>query len=137
MGRGDLTNAEWERLQPLLPEGSLRGGRWNDHRQTINGVLYGARTGLPWRDLPERFGSWVTVYKRHRRWPGDGTWQRLLTEIQAGQDAEGRLDWDIAVDSTTVRAHQHAAGAPRGPFPPPAPGRQRGTPPGQSGAIRC
>ncbi|MFC4121436.1 IS5 family transposase, partial [Nonomuraea zeae] len=112
MGRGDLTNAEWERLRPLLPEGGRRGGRWNDHRKTIDGVLYRARTGLPWRDLPERFGSWITVYKRHRRWSADGTWQMLLTAIQAEQDAEGQVDWDIAVDSTTVRAHQHAAGAP-------------------------
>jgi transposase len=79
MGRGDLTNAEWERLKPLLPE----GGRWNDHRRTIDGVLYRARTGLPWRDLPEWFGSWITVYKRHRRWSADGTWQMLLTAIQA------------------------------------------------------
>lgn len=127
MGRGDLTNAEWERLEPLLPEGGRRGGRWNDHRRTIDGVLYRARTGLPWRDLPERFGSWITVYKRHRRWSADGTWQMLLTAIQAKQDAEGRVDWDISVDSTTVRAHQHAAGAPRTPPPPsPAAGRQKG-----------
>jgi transposase len=122
MGRGDLTNAEWERLEPLLPEGGRRGGRWNDHRRTIDGVLYRARTGLPWRDLPERFGPWITVYKRHRRWSADGTWQMLLTAIQAEQDAEGRVDWDISVDSTTVRAHQHAAGAPRAtpPTPPPS-----------------
>lgn len=132
MGRGDLTNAEWERLQPLLPEGGQRGGRWNDRRRTINGVLYRARTGLPWRDLPERFGPWITVYKRHRRWSADGTWRLLLTAIQAEQDAEGRIDWDISVDSTTVRAHQHAAGAPptppspAPPFPPTASGQQKG-----------
>ncbi|MGW0199995.1 transposase [Nonomuraea sp. NPDC003201] len=102
MGRGDVTNAEWERLRPLLPEGGQRGRRWNDQRTTIDGVLYRARTGLSWRDLPERFGPWVTVYKRHRRW------SMLLTAIQAEQDTEGRVDWDIAVDSTTVRAHQRA-----------------------------
>ncbi|MEU7835092.1 MULTISPECIES: IS5 family transposase [unclassified Nonomuraea] len=120
-------DAEWEWLRPLLPEGGQRGGRWNDRRQTINGVLYRARTGLPWRDFPQRFGPWITVYKRHRRWSADGTWQMLLTAIQAGQDAEGRLDGDIAVDSTMVRAHQHAAGAPRTPpSPPAAPGRQKG-----------
>jgi transposase len=96
----------------------MRGGRWNDHRMVINGVLYRARTGLPWRDLPERFGSWVTVYKRHRRWSADGTWQRLLAAIQATQDAQGLVDWDISVDSTTTRAHQHAAGAPRAAPPP-------------------
>ncbi|GAA3419670.1 hypothetical protein GCM10018952_60090 [Streptosporangium vulgare] len=112
MGRGDLTNAEWERLEPLLPSGGMRGGRWNDHRLVINGVLYRARTGLPWRDLPERFGSWVTVYKRHRRWSADGTWERLLAAVQAAEDAAGRVDWEVSVDSTTVRAHQHAAGAP-------------------------
>lgn len=112
MGRGDLTNAEWERLAGLLPEGGQRGGRWNDHRMTINGVLYRARTGLPWRDLPERFGPWITVYKRHRRWSADGTWERLLAAVRAGEDAAGRVDWNISVDSTTARAHQHAAGAP-------------------------
>lgn len=113
MGRGDLTNAEWERLEPLLPSGGMRGGRWNDHRLVINGVLYRARTGLPWRDLPERFGSWVTVYKRHRRWSADGTWERLLAAVQAAEDAAGRVDWEVSVDSTTIRAHHHAAGAPR------------------------
>ncbi|MEV0203560.1 IS5 family transposase [Nonomuraea sp. NPDC050691] len=138
MGRGDLTNAEWERLVPLLPVGGLRGGRWNDHRMVINGVLYRARTGLPWRDLPERFGSWVTVYKRHRRWSADGTWQRLLTAVQAAQDEQGRVDWDVSVDSTTVRAHQHAAGAPRNPTTPavarPPKRGPGGDKPGRSGA---
>lgn len=89
-------------------------------------MLYRARTVLPWRDLPERFGSWITVYKRHRRWSADGTWQMLLTAIQAEQDAEGRVDWDISVDSTTVRAHQHAADAPRTPPPPTAGRREKG-----------
>lgn len=117
MGRGDLTNAEWERLEPLLPPGGARGGRWNDHRMVLNGVFYRARTGVPWRDLPERFGSWVTVYKRHRRWSADGTWERLLAVVQAAEDAAGRVDWDVSVDSTITRAHQHAAGAPRTPPP--------------------
>ncbi len=111
MGRGDLTNAEWRRLEPLLPPGGQRGGRWADHRRVVNGVLYRTRTGVQWRDLPERFGPWLTVYKRHRRWSADGTWQRLLTRLQAEEDAAGRIKWDVAVDSTAVRAHQHAAGA--------------------------
>lgn len=97
----------------LLPEAGQRGGRWNDHRITINGVLYRARTGLPWRDLLERFGPWITVYKRHRRWLADGTWERLLTAVRAAEDAAGRVDWGISVDSTTARAHQHAVGASR------------------------
>ncbi|MFE2144213.1 IS5 family transposase [Streptomyces sp. NPDC059456] len=111
MGRGDLTNAEWERLESFLPRGGARGGRWSDHRRVINGVLYRVRTGVQWRDLPERFGPWETVYKRHRRWSADGTWTMLLSRIQAAEDAAGRIDWDVSVDSTAVRARQHAAGA--------------------------
>lgn len=111
VGRGDLTNAEWGRLEPLLPRGGARGGRWSEHRRVINGVLFRARTGVPWRDLPERFGPWETVYKRHRRWSADGTWDMLLARVQAAENAEGRIDWDVSVDSTTARAHQHAAGA--------------------------
>lgn len=112
MGRGDLTNAEWVRLEPHLPPPGQRGGRWNDHRSVINGILFRVRTGIPWRDLPERFGSWKTVYERHRRWSADGTWDRILTAVQADADLAGRIDWSmVGVDSTSCRAHQHAAGA--------------------------
>jgi transposase len=93
----------------------------------INGVLYRVRTGVQWRDLPERFGPWETVYKRHRRWSADGTWKMLLSRIQAAEDAAGGIDWDVSVDSTAVRAHQHAAGARKAP---PAPVAQKGTDPG-------
>jgi transposase len=81
----------------------------------INGVLYRVRTGVQWRDLPERFGPWETVYKRHRRWSADRTWAMLLSKVQAAEDAAGRIDWDVSVDSTAVRAHQHAAGARNAP----------------------
>ncbi|MFJ9683780.1 IS5 family transposase [Streptomyces sp. NPDC101194] len=134
MGRGDLTNAEWDRLESFLPPGGARGGRWSDHRRVINGVLYRVRTGVQWRDLPERFGPWETVYKRHRRWSADGTWKMLLSRIQAAEDAAGGIDWDVSVDSTAVRAHQHAAGARKAP---PAAVPQKGRPgdePGRSGA---
>lgn len=119
MGRGDLTDAEWERLRPFLPVSNRRCGRWRDHRQVIDGILHRVRTGVQWRDLPERFGPWKTVYERHRLWSADGTWERLLQQVQAAADAAGEIDWDIAVDSTIVRAHQHAAGARS--EPPPAP----------------
>ncbi|MFE6639562.1 IS5 family transposase [Streptomyces tendae] len=119
MGRGDLSDAEWERLQPFLPVGNGRCGRWRDHRQVIDGILHRVRTGVQWRDLPERFGPWKTVYERHRLWSADGTWERLLQQVQAAADAAGEIDWDISVDSTIVRAHQHAAGARTNP--PPAP----------------
>ncbi|WP_306339314.1 IS5 family transposase [Streptomyces sp. AS13] len=112
MGRGDLTNREWLLLEPHLPSPGGRGGRWNDHRTVLNGILFRVRTGIPWRDLPERYGSWKTVYERHRRWSADGTWNRLLQAVQADADLAGRIDWGmVGVDSTSCRAHQHAAGA--------------------------
>ncbi|MER5927477.1 IS5 family transposase [Streptomyces mirabilis] len=116
MGRGDLSDDEWALLEPHLPRNRGRGGRWQCHRRVINGILFRQRTGLPWRDLPSRFGKWKTVHDRHRRWSADGTWERVLRAIQAGADAEGRIDWSmVSVDSTSCRAHQHAAGARSGP----------------------
>ncbi|MER7521360.1 transposase [Streptomyces sp. NPDC126499] len=90
MWRGDLTNAEWVRLEPHLPATGRRGGRWNDHRRVINGILFWVRTGIPWRNLSERFGSWKSVYERHRRWSADGTWDRILRAVQADADLAGR-----------------------------------------------
>ncbi|MFG3133980.1 IS5 family transposase [Streptomyces tendae] len=113
MGRGDLTNEEWRRLEPHLPAGG-RAARWAGHRRVINGILFRERTGITWRDLPERSGRWKTVYERHRRRSADGTWERILQSVQAEADAEDRIDWSmVGVDSTSCRAHQHAAGARR------------------------
>ncbi|MFD5446569.1 IS5 family transposase [Streptomyces tendae] len=89
MGRGDLTDAEWARLRPFLPVSNGRCGRWRDHRQVIDGILHRVRTGVQWRDLPERFGPWKTVYERHRLWSADGTWERLLQQVQAVADIGG------------------------------------------------
>lgn len=109
--RRDLTGEEWSRLEPLLPAHPRQGHRWADHRTVINGVFFRVRAGLPWRDLPAVYGNWKTVYNRHRRWSGDGTWEEILAALQTGCDqAEGR-DWTVGIDSTVVRAHQHAAGA--------------------------
>ncbi|MEU1123720.1 IS5 family transposase [Streptomyces sp. NPDC005899] len=103
-------------MEAFLPRAGARGGRWSDHRRVINGVLYRVRTGVQWRDLPERFGPWETVYKRHRRWSLGGTWQMLLSRVQAAEDAAGGIDdWDVSVDSTAVRAHRHATGARKAP----------------------
>ncbi|MFD4764351.1 IS5 family transposase [Streptomyces sp. NPDC058439] len=131
MGRGDLTDAEWERLRPFLPVSNRRCGRWRDHRQVIDGILHRVRTGVQWRDLPERFGPWKTVYERHRLWSADGTWERLLQQVQAEADAAGEIDWDISVDSTIVRAHQHAAGARIDPPPARTKGGHDGRTPGR------
>jgi transposase len=112
MVHNDLTNAEWQRLVPLLPAREARRGRCNDHRMVINGVLYQARTGLPWRELPERFGCWITVSRRHRRWSADGTWRRLLTAVQAAQAAGEHPHGAISVDSTIQTYDVGALGAP-------------------------
>ncbi|MFG2337750.1 IS5 family transposase [Streptomyces yangpuensis] len=110
-GRGELTDAAWERIEPLLPQVDGRGRPWRDHRQVVNGVLWRLRTGAPWRDPPERYGPRQTVYERFARWEADGTWAGLLEHAQLRDDAVGRVEWNVAVDSTVNRAHQHAAGA--------------------------
>jgi transposase len=111
VGRGELTDAAWAALEPRLPRNGRRGQQWADHRRVINGILWKLRTGAPWRDLPERYGPWRTAYARFARWQRDGTWDRLLADVQARSDAVGEVVWEVSVDSTAVRAHQHAAGA--------------------------
>ena len=95
----------------LLPAGSGPGRRWRDHRQVLNAILWKLRTGAPWRDLPERYGPWKTAHERLRLWTADGTWQRILDEVIVKDDSVGEVEWVISVDSSVVRAHQHAAGA--------------------------
>lgn len=83
MGRGDLTDWQWQQLEPLLPPQSPQTGRPNkDHRTIINGILWVLRTGAPWRDLPERYGPWRTVASRFYRWRRDGLWDRWLRAVQ-------------------------------------------------------
>jgi transposase len=116
MESNDLTEARWERLRPLLPPQKPRTGRpARDHRTVLNCILWVLRTGCPWRALPERYGSWKTVSSRFYRWARAGIWNRVLAALQRQADVEGRLDWSLHfVDSTVVRAHQHAAGAKGG-----------------------
>ena len=110
--RHDLTDDQWCVLEPLLPDRApVRGGRWMDHRLVVNGIMWRTRTGSPWRDLPECYGNWKTVYNRHRRWSGDGTWRRVLDELRMGCDGvDGEL-WNVSADGTVIRAHHHSAGA--------------------------
>ena len=115
VGRGELTDKAWEHMVALLPENGRRGQQWKDHRTVINGILWKLRTGTPWRDLPERYGPWQTCYDRFARWRRDGTWERLLAHAQSKSDAVGEVAWEVSVDSTVARAHQHAAGARRRP----------------------
>ncbi|MFF3879163.1 IS5 family transposase [Streptomyces sp. NPDC001978] len=115
MARGDLTDAQWAVLEPLLPKGRKPGRppTWG-RRQLIDGIRFRVRTGIPWRDLPAEYGPWGRVYDLFRRWQRDGTWHRIFTALQARADAKGLITWDINVDSTVCRAHQHAAGARKG-----------------------
>jgi transposase len=111
--RHELTDEQFAKLAPLLPPERPATGRPNkDHRTVLNAILWRLKTGSPWRDLPERYGPWETVYSRFRRWQRSGVWARILAALQADADAGGGLDWALHfVDGTVVRAHQHAAGA--------------------------
>ncbi|PVY38318.1 putative transposase [Pontibacter virosus] len=105
MRRYEISDHDWQRLSPLLPgkPGDV-GCTPRDNRLFLNAVLWIARSGAPWRDLPERYGPWNSAYQRFRRWARKGVWQQVFEQLQ-----EPDLDW-LMLDSTTVRAHQHAAG---------------------------
>jgi transposase len=117
MRRKELTEQQWKKIAPLLPAQKLpkRGRPAKDHRSVINAILWVLRTGAPWRDLPERYGPWQTAASRFYRWQRAGLWQEILRELQRHKDRRGEVEWEVHfVDSTTVRAHQHAAGAKGG-----------------------
>jgi transposase len=110
--RFDLTDGQWAALEPLLPKGKKPGRppKWSK-RQLIDGIRWRVRVGAPWRDVPECYGPWQTVYGLFRRWQRAGVWQRIVTGLQTRADAAGLITWEVSVDSTISRAHQHAAGA--------------------------
>ena len=113
MKRHELTDEQWEVIEPILPKRTATTGRKpKDPRQMLNGILWLLRTGAPWRDLPERFGRWKTVYDYYRNWRDDGTFDRVLQELQIRLDREARIDWDLwCIDGSSVRASRAAAGA--------------------------
>jgi transposase len=105
MRRHEIPDEHWERIKDLLPgQVGDPGVTAKDNRLFVNAVLWMAKTGAPWRDLPERFGPWGSVWKRFDRWGAKGVWKRVFEALQ-----EPDLEWMI-LDSTVVRAHQHAAG---------------------------
>ena len=111
MSRGDLTDSEWRILDPLLPDRGERGPPIPDKRRTVNGILWVLRTGAPWRDLPERYGNWNSVFVRFTRWSKLGVWDAVFETLASlGPPA----DKEHAIDSTIVQAHQHAAGVKGG-----------------------
>jgi transposase len=113
MKRHELTDEQWDIIEPILPKRTATTGRKpKDPRQMLNGILWTLRTGAPWRDLPERFGRWKTVYDYYRNWRDDGTFERILQELQIRLDRQGHIDWDLwCIDGSSVRASRAAAGA--------------------------
>ncbi len=108
MARFDLSDTEWSIIVPLLPN-KPRGVPRVDDRRVINGIFYILRTGSPWRDLPERYGPYPTVYNRYNRWAKAGVWLHVFEALS--QASPGSLH---LIDSSIVRAHQHAAGGKKG-----------------------
>lgn len=108
--RHEINDSEWERIKDLLPPENTGEGRPSkSNRLMLNGMLWISKTGAPWRDLPERFGPWETVYSRFRLWSQDDTFKDLFEHLSADADMQ-----DLSIDSTSCKAHQHAAGAKRG-----------------------
>lgn len=111
--RYELTDDGWERIAPLLPAQG-RGGKWADHRAVLNGMFWVLNSGAQWRDMPERYGEWETVYGRYRRWTREGLFDRILRRLHVTLDEHGRIDWSVFdVDGSNIRAHRSAAGAAR------------------------
>ena len=110
MIRTILSDAQWDRIKGLVPgKESDRGVTGRDNRLFVEGVLWVARTGAPWRDLPAEFGHWNSVWKRFWRWSKAGVWESLFKALADDPDFEY-----VMLDSTIVRAHQHSAGAKGG-----------------------
>jgi transposase len=110
MSRYNLTNEQWDRIKEFFPEHVNKMGRpAKDDRMMLNAIIWILRTGAPWRDLPAEFGSWKSVYTRFRRWRSSGLFEKILDAVSKDADEES-----LIIDSTTVRAHQHAAGAKGG-----------------------
>src|ERR1700719_503403 len=101
--RFDLSDEEWVLLEPLMPK-SRKSARAND-RKIMNAIFYVLRTGMPWRDLPDRYGPYTTVYNRFNRWRKAGIWDRLMDAIVKTHDGNVQM-----IDSSIVRVHQHASG---------------------------
>ena len=107
MIRRELTDAQWRRIERLVPgKKGDRGRAGEDNRRFVDAVLWLARAGAPWRDLPKEFGRWNSVFQRFRRWAKKGVWERIFNALVENPDFEY-----LIIDSTIVRAHQHAAGA--------------------------
>lgn len=113
MQRHELTDAQLDVLEPYLPHTGPKGGHpWAEHRRILNGLFWKLHTGSQWRDIPERYGPWSTIYDRYRRWCQDGRFACMLVALRDTLHAQEQLDWEQWwVDSTSIRASRAAAGA--------------------------
>lgn len=111
--RVEVSDEQWEVLEPLFPAPKGRGRPPMDMRLTLEGIAWRFRTGAPWRDIPDRFGHWNSIYQRFADWSADGTWARLLARVQGMAEADGEVEWTVSVDSTITRVHQHGGTLPR------------------------
>jgi transposase len=113
MHRHQLTDEQWILVKPLVPQKSARTGRPpEDAREMLDGIVWILRTGAPWRDLPERFGPWKTVYDYFSNWRKNGVFDRVLEALQIRLDRSGKIDWDLwCIDGSNARAARCAAGA--------------------------
>ncbi|MFF7680373.1 transposase [Actinacidiphila glaucinigra] len=112
MARGDLTDEQWALLEPLLPVRKKVGrpATWT-RRQLIDGIRFRVRTGVPWRDVPERYGPWGRVYDLFRRWQRDGTWQRVSDRLHAREEAKDVITWAPVVGADVNRVRRRIAPA--------------------------
>ena len=113
MKRHELTDEQWALIEPFVPPSAARTGRPpRDRRTLLNGVFWILHTGAPWRDLPERFGPWQTVYHHFSKWRREGIFAEIVDALQIGLDDRGLIDWDLwCIDGANVRAARAAAGA--------------------------
>lgn len=112
MRRFELSDEQFALVEPVLPPHKATGRPRADDRNVLNGLLWKLSTGAPWRDIPERYGHWQTVYERFTNWRQDGTWERIVTTLRMKLDAKGQIEWSqFNVDSTSIRASRAAGGA--------------------------
>lgn len=113
MARPEISDEAWAVIGPLFPVPMATGRPPVERRAVVEATAWRYRTGAFWREVPERFGNWNTIYKNFNRWAEQGVWARVLEKVQSLAHQRGELDWVASTDSTIVRVHQHGATLPR------------------------
>ena len=107
--RHEVSDKQWEVIAPLLPKGNKRGRPCADDRQVLNGIMYVLKTGCTWQDMPERYGAYVTCWRRFKAWSEDGTWERIWRTLLKLLDEQGKIEWRAALlDGSFVAAKKGA-----------------------------